>query len=116
MKVLIVEDEPKLVATLKKALEGEGYEVDTAYDGKEGYKKAVENDYCVILLDVMLPKMDGIEVCKRLRKKGIETPVVMVTAKYMVQDRLKGMACGANDYIVKPFSLDEFFVRIRAVL
>ncbi len=116
MTILIIEDEKKLVDILKRALKAERYSVDTALDGEEGFDKAVKNNYELIVLDLMLPKKDGISICKELRAKGIHTPVIMLTAKGTVEDRVSGLNIGADDYLIKPFGMNELFARVRAVL
>ena len=116
MAILIIEDEKKLVDILKKALKSELYSVDTAYDGEEGLSKAMKNSYSLILLDIMLPKKDGQAVCKELREHHIHTPIIMITARGTVDDRVAGLDMGADDYLVKPFSMNELFARIRSVL
>lgn len=116
MTILIIEDEKKLVGILKRALKGERYSVEVAYDGKEGLEKAIKSSYSLILLDVMLPEMDGFAVCKELRNRQIHTPIIMLTAKGGAEDRVAGLDVGADDYLIKPFGLDELFARIRAVL
>ncbi len=116
MAILIIEDEKKLVNILKKALKTERYSVDVALDGEEGLEKALKNEYSLILLDIMLPKKDGFTVCKELRARGIHTPVIMLTARGIVEDRVNGLDVGADDYLVKPFGLTELFARIRAIL
>lgn len=116
MAMLIIEDEKKLVNILKKALKGERYSVDVAYDGEDGLEKAMKNDYSLIILDLMLPKKDGFLVCKELRERQIHTPIIMITARGSTEDRVVGLDKGADDYLIKPFSLDELFARIRAVL
>ena len=116
MSILIIEDEKKLVSILKRALKGERYSVEVAYDGKEGLDKAMKNDYALILLDIMLPKKDGFAVCKELRQHQIQTPIIMLTAKGSTEDRVAGLDVGADDYLIKPFGLNELFARIRAVL
>ena len=116
MPILIIEDEKKLVDILKIALKGQRYSVDVAYDGKTGLEKAMKNNYSLILLDIMLPKMDGFTICKELRAHHIHTPIVMLTARGTIEDRVKGLDLGADDYLIKPFGLVELFSRIRAVL
>jgi two-component system, OmpR family, copper resistance phosphate regulon response regulator CusR len=116
MSILIVEDEKKLVDILKRALKGERYSVDVAYDGEEGLEKAMKNNYALIILDIMLPKKDGFAVCKELRQHQIHTPIIMLTARGSVEDRVTGLDVGADDYLMKPFGLNELFARIRAVL
>ena len=116
MTILIVEDEKKLVDILKRALKMEKYSVDVAYDGEEGLQKAMKNNYGLIILDIMLPKKDGFIVCKELRERQIHTPIIMLTARGNTDDRVNGLDVGADDYLVKPFGLDELFARIRAVM
>ncbi len=116
MRLLLVEDEPDLLKGLSKALREEGYAVDTSEDGEEGLYKAVETDYDAIVLDIMLPVIDGIEVLRRLRRKGKETPVLMLTAKSETGDRIRGLDHGADDYLGKPFDLDELLARLRALI
>ncbi|WP_163327675.1 response regulator transcription factor [Desulfurobacterium thermolithotrophum] len=116
MKVLLVEDEKLLANTLKKGLEEEGYIVDVAYDGEEGFFLGRCYGYDVIILDVMLPKLDGMELLLRLREEGVKTPILMLTAKDSVEDKVKGLDSGADDYLTKPFSYDELLARIRALL
>ncbi len=115
MRLLIVEDEDDLRQGLDQALREEGYAVDTAADGKEGLYKAEEWEYDVIVLDVMLPGMDGWEILNRVRTKK-KTPVLMLTARDGVRDRVKGLDLGADDYLVKPFNLPELLARVRALI
>ncbi len=116
MAILIIEDEKKLVDILKVALKGERYSVDAAYDGQEGLEKALKNNYSLIILDIMLPGKDGFAVCKELREHHIHTPIIMLTARGTEEDRVMGLDAGADDYLIKPFGLNELFARIRAVL
>jgi DNA-binding response OmpR family regulator len=116
MRILVVEDEPKLAKTLRWGLEEQGYAVDVAGDGQEGYELAVGGPYDLIVLDVMLPEMDGFELCRRLRAVGERVPVLMVTARDTVDDRVAGLDRGADDYLVKPFALRELLARMRALL
>ena len=116
MRILIVEDEADLLAGLAKALREENYAVDTAEDGEEGFYKAESWDYDVIILDIMLPKLDGWEILQRLRKMGKKTPVLMLTARDAARDRVRGLDTGADDYLVKPFDLDELLARLRALI
>jgi two-component system OmpR family response regulator len=116
VRVLIVEDEVKMARALRRGLEQEGYAVDTAADGEEGLFQGTENPYDVIVLDVMLPKLDGFEVCRRLRAAGRWAPVLMLTARDGVADRIAGLDVGADDYLVKPFSFGELLARLRALL
>jgi len=115
MKLLVVEDEPALLRTLGRALREEGYAVDTAEDGTEGLRMAQERDYDALVLDVMLPLLDGWEVLRRLRL-GKTTPVLMLTARDATQDRVRGLDQGADDYLIKPFDLPELFARLRAII
>jgi DNA-binding response OmpR family regulator len=116
MPILIIEDEKKLVDILKIALKSELYSVDIAYDGEEGLEKALKNNYSLIILDIMLPKKDGFEVCKELRARHIHTPIIMLTARDMSEDRIAGLDAGADDYLIKPFDMKELFARIRTIL
>src|SRR3989338_7541006 len=116
MAILIIEDEKKLANILKTALKGERYTVDISYDGEDGLAKAMRNNYSMILLDIMLPKKDGIAVCKELRAHNIHTPIIMLTARTSTEERVIGLDSGADDYIIKPFGIVELFARIRAVL
>ena len=115
-KVLIIEDEPNMVLGLKDSCEYEGYEVSVARDGKEGLEKAGTEKPDIILLDVMLPLMSGIDVCRTLRTRGIETPILMLTARSQEVDKVVGLDVGADDYVTKPFSIMELLARIRAHL
>ena len=115
MRILVVEDEPRLLLNLAKSLREEGYAVDTAPDGEDGVFKAETYDYDAIVLDVMLPKLDGWELLARLRKTK-QTPVLMLTARDTRNDRIKGLDTGADDYLVKPFDLGELLARIRALI
>ena len=116
MRLLVVEDEVKLANLLRRGLEEEGYAIDTAADGGEALWLAQENPYDAVVLDVMLPDVDGFEVCRRLRASGRWAPVLMLTARDSVPDRVEGLDAGADDYLTKPFSLDELFARVRALL
>jgi len=115
MRILIVEDEPDLLRSLAQALREEGYAVDTANQGEDGLFKAENYDYDAIVLDVMLPKLDGWEILKRLRKTK-KTAVLMLTARDQSRDRVKGLDTGADDYLVKPFDLPELYARLRALI
>jgi two-component system, OmpR family, response regulator len=115
MRILIVEDEPDLLRSLAQALREEGYAVDIANNGEDGLFNAEGCDYDAIVLDVMLPKMDGWEILKRLRKTK-KTPVLMLTARDQSRDRVRGLDTGADDYVVKPFDLSELFARLRALI
>ncbi len=115
-KILIVEDEPQMVAGLKDNFELEGFQVDSARDGEKGLKKILDGNYDIIILDVMLPNLSGFEVCKRVRKKGDNTPIILLTARGEEIDKVLGLELGADDYITKPFSIRELIARIKAVL
>lgn len=115
-RILIVEDEMSMRIGLKDNLEFEGYDVEMAEDGAEGLEKILENSYDLVLLDVMLPKMSGFDVCKTARSKNIKTPIIMLTAKGEEIDKVLGLEIGSDDYITKPFSLRELIARIKAVL
>ena len=115
-KILIVEDEPAMQLGLKDNLEFEGYEIDLAGDGETAVDKISNGSFDLILLDIMLPKLSGLEVCKKIRKAGIETPIIFLTAKGQEIDKVIGLEIGADDYITKPFSLREMLARVKAVL
>lgn len=115
MRILIVEDEPDLLRSLARALREEGYAVDTAVDGEDGLFKAESANYDAVVLDVMLPKLDGWVVLQNLRKQK-KTPVLLLTARDQSRDRVKGLDTGADDYMVKPFDLPELFARLRALI
>ncbi len=115
-KILIVEDEPSMRMGLSDNLEFEGYDVDSAEDGSVGLTKIRSGRYDLILLDVMMPKMSGFDVCKTIRKEGNNTPVIFLTAKGEEIDKVLGLELGADDYITKPFSLREMLARVKAVL
>ena len=116
MKILIIEDDEKIVNFLKKGLEEESYSIDYSLNGEEGLYLASVNSYDLILLDIMMPILDGIQVCKRLRDSNINTPIIMLTAKDTTEDKVKGLDIGANDYLAKPFSFSELLARIRVQL
>ena len=116
MRILFIEDEQKLRNNVAEGLTTRGYTVDTAEDGIEGERLARENSYGVIVLDIMMPRQDGITTCKSLRAKGVHTPILMLTAKDAVADKVHGLDIGADDYLTKPFSFDELSARIRALL
>ncbi len=115
MRVLVIEDEVRMARLLKRALEDEGHAVDVAGNGPDGLWMATENSYAAIVLDVMLPGLDGVELCRRLRQSGIWVPVLMLTARDEIGDRVRGLDAGADDYLVKPFSLLELAARLRAL-
>lgn len=115
MKILLVEDEVKLAHAIKRALELQGYAVDAVNNGREGLDLAIGEEFNLIILDVMLPEIDGIEICKKVREAGIHTPIMMLTAKGQITDKVTGLDVGADDYVVKPFSFEELFARVRAL-
>ena len=115
MRILVVEDETKMLDYLKQGLEEQRYAVDSASDGEEGLHWALNFPYDVIILDIMLPKMNGIELCETLRNQHVRTPVLMLTARDTVDDRVNGLDCGADDYLVKPFAFRELLARVRAL-
>lgn len=116
MKLLVVEDEPKLNKGLVTGLQQRGYAVDFAFDGEEGERFARANEYDVVILDVMLPKRSGFEVCRNMRAAGVTTPVIFLTARDATDDKVAGLDFGADDYLAKPFSFDELAARIRSLL
>ncbi len=116
MRVLVVEDEPKMAGLLRRGLVEEGYAIDVAGSGEDAVWAATENPYDAIVLDVMLPDFDGFEVCRRIRAAGRWAPVLMLTARDAVPDRVAGLDVGADDYLTKPFSFSELFARLRALL
>ena len=116
MRVLVVEDEKRLAATLKRGLSSEGFAVDVALDGTQGLWMAREHAYDAVVLDIMLPGPNGFEVCRQMRSAKLPTPVLMLTARDAVEDRITGLDCGADDYLVKPFAFTELLARIRALL
>jgi DNA-binding response OmpR family regulator len=116
MRITLIEDEKQLSGIIKKGLEEEGYSVDAAYDGEEGLYMAENLPSDVIILDVMLPIMDGISILKSIRKNGIKTPVLLLTARDAITDKIKGLDSGADDYLTKPFEFGELLARIRALI
>jgi DNA-binding response OmpR family regulator len=115
MNILIIEDAKKIISFLKQGLKSEGFTVSTAADGDTGLFMAQEGQFDLIIMDIRLPKMDGIQICKTLRAQHYKTPIIMLTAKDSVEDRILGLDSGADDYITKPFSFSELLARIRAV-
>jgi DNA-binding response OmpR family regulator len=115
MRVLIVEDEPRIAAYLKRGLEEQGYAVDSAFTGGEALEWAKTFTFDVIVLDIMLPELDGLTVCRQLRKRKCQTPVLMLTARGGLDDRVNGLDAGADDYLAKPFALKELLARVRAL-
>ena len=116
MRILVVEDEKKVASFIKKGLEEEHYAVDIAYDGEKGLALAQINEYDLILLDIMLPRLDGMEVLKQIRRNGSNMPILMLTAKDSVEDIVSGLDGGSDDYLTKPFSFAELVARVRALL
>lgn len=116
MNILLVEDEVSLSEALTHILKKEKYSVDAVYDGESGYNSGLSNRYDIILLDIMLPKMNGFEVLRKLREEKIATPILMLTARGQITDKVKGLDLGADDYLAKPFSTAELLARIRALL
>lgn len=115
-KILIVEDERKIARFVELELKHEGYEVDWAGNGKDGLEKILSGEAELVILDLMLPQMDGIEVCKQAREQGVTTPIIMLTAKDDVMDKVEGLDSGADDYMTKPFAIEELLARIRTAL
>jgi len=116
MRLLIVEDDERIANAIREGLTQEGYAVDVAYDGDEGYRTALADEYDAMILDVMMPGISGIEVCKALRQEGNRSPVLLLTAKTENSDIVEGLDAGADDYLAKPFSFDVLLARIRALL
>ncbi len=115
MKILIIEDEHKIANLIKQGLEQERYTVDVAYDGESGFDLACEDNYDLIILDRLLPKMDGLLICKKLREQNNHIPIIMLTAKAQIMDRVEGLDSGADDYLTKPFAFEELLARIKAM-
>ncbi|HUC95103.1 MAG TPA: response regulator transcription factor [Candidatus Saccharimonadales bacterium] len=115
MKILVVEDEHKIANSIKRGFEQETWATDVAYDGEDGYDMASSEDYDVIVLDLMLPKMDGMEICKKLRAEENHTPILMLTARGELADKVGGLNSGADDYLVKPFAFEELLARVKAL-
>jgi two-component system OmpR family response regulator len=116
MRILVVEDEQKIAQAVKKGLELKGFAVDTVYDGDSGLSHALDPDYDLIVLDRMLPGIDGVTICQKMRAASVSTPVLMLTARGTIGDRVEGLNSGADDYLVKPFSFDELTARVKALL
>lgn len=116
LRVLVVEDEPKIASFVKRGLEEEGYAVDVAGDGESALDYAQSAQYDILILDIMLPKRDGVSVCQELRRRGFRAPILMLTARDAVDDRVEGLDAGADDYLVKPFAFKELLARMRALL
>ncbi len=116
MRILIIEDEEKISEFLRDGLQEEGFAVDQAADGEEGYFLATTNEYDLVILDLMIPKIDGVTLCRRWRDEGLRVPVIMLTAKMGVKNKVAGLDAGADDYLTKPFAFEELLARIRAQL
>lgn len=116
MRILVVEDEHKIANSIKKGLEQESYAVDVAFTGTEGLDLASTEDYDLIILDILLPGINGVDICKRLRSQQIHAPVLMLTAKGQIGDKVTGLDSGADDYLTKPFAFEELLARIRALI
>jgi len=115
-RVLVIEDETRLRELIARTLRHEGYDVQTLEDGADGYAEARTGGYDAIILDVMLPTMSGLEICLRLRRQAVDTPILMLTARDAIEDRVAGLDSGADDYLVKPFAFDELLARLRVLL
>lgn len=116
MRIIVIEDEHRIANSIQKGLRMEGYAVDVAYTGTDGYDLASTEDYDLIILDLMLPEMDGVTICKELRKNKIHTPILILTAKGQIQEKVIGLDAGADDYMTKPFSFEELLARVRALI
>ncbi|NGZ02893.1 MAG: DNA-binding response regulator, partial [Nitrospira sp. WS238] len=114
MRVLVIEDETKVGCFIKRALEEESYAVDLSEDGAKGLEMALATDYDLLVVDVMLPSMSGLDVLKNLRRERIQTPVLILSAQSQIDQRVKGLDAGADDYLTKPFAIDELLARVRA--
>ncbi len=115
MRILVIEDEHKIANSIKKGLEQELYVTDVTYTGNDGYDLAAGEDYDLIILDILLPGLDGITICKKLRNKQIHTPIILLTARGQIGDKVEGLNAGADDYLVKPFAFEELLARIKAL-
>jgi len=116
MRILVIEDNPKMAAAIQKGLSEHGYAVDSVYTGFDGEEKAAEHSYDALILDLMLPDRDGIEVCRNLRRRGVRTPMLILTALSGTADKVTGLDAGADDYLSKPFEFEELVARVRALL
>jgi two-component system copper resistance phosphate regulon response regulator CusR len=116
IKILLIEDEPKTVQSLKQGLEENSYEVEVAYDGNMGHQLATRNAYQLIISDIIIPGINGLELCRKLRAEGIQTPILMLTALSTTDDKLEGFDAGADDYLAKPFDFKEFLARVKALI
>jgi two-component system copper resistance phosphate regulon response regulator CusR len=116
VKILLIEDEPKTVQSLKQGLEENNYAVEVAYDGLMGYQLATRNTYQLIISDIIIPGLNGLELCRKLRKEGVQTPILMLTALSTTDDKIEGFDAGADDYLAKPFDFKEFLARVKALI
>lgn len=116
MRILLIEDEPKLSHAIAKGLREEAYSVDQAFDGLQGEQQAFMQEHDLIILDLMLPGLDGLSLCQNLRRQRIQTPILILSARGLVEDRVKGLNLGADDYLAKPFEFDELLARVRSLL
>jgi two-component system copper resistance phosphate regulon response regulator CusR len=116
VKILLIEDEPKTVQSLKQGLEENNYEVEVAYDGLMGYQLATRNTYQLIISDIIIPGLNGLELCRKLRIEGVQTPILMLTALSTTDDKIEGFDAGADDYLAKPFDFKEFLARVKALI
>jgi two-component system copper resistance phosphate regulon response regulator CusR len=116
VKILLIEDEPKTVQSLKQGLEENNYAVEVAYDGIMGYQLATRNAYQLIISDIIIPGLNGLELCRKLRIEGIQTPILMLTALSTTDDKIEGFDAGADDYLAKPFDFKEFLARVKALI
>jgi DNA-binding response OmpR family regulator len=116
MRVLVIEDEAKVASFISKGLEEEAYEVEVVYNGRDGLDRLTADRYDIVLLDLMIPEISGLEVLKTIRERGVNTPVLIITAKSSKEDVVRGLDTGSDDYLTKPFSFDELLARIRALL
>jgi two-component system copper resistance phosphate regulon response regulator CusR len=116
VKILLIEDEPKTVQSLKQGLEENNYAVEVAYDGLMGYQLATRNTYQLIISDIIIPGLNGLELCRKLRIEGVQTPVLMLTALSTTDDKIEGFDAGADDYLAKPFDFKEFLARVKALI
>ncbi len=115
MRILVVEDEHKIANSIKKGLEQESYAVDVAYTGNDGYDLAASENYDLLILDVMLPEVSGVEICQKLRASNVHTPILMLTARGQISDKVEGLNAGADDYLTKPFAFEELLARVKAL-
>jgi DNA-binding response OmpR family regulator len=116
MRILVVEDEESLALRIKNVLESEKYHVDTAFDGRDGMEQAMIEEYDLLILDILLPGFSGLQILKEVRREGFETPVLLLTAKNRIEDKVTGLDAGADDYLTKPFALPELLARVRSLL